>query len=349
MIWSDWKSLTSAGEINEALLPADAFQLRYFLQWEYDIVSPATMTASLTGKWRWTISDSSDDLIFNQENQVKVTLAWLYMGFGISMPLWWWDVNYDTPTTIYPETYETLGVEEFYLNPGAIDDPTFADPTIYVQTWYEGPIYKLPIPAGSTIALPFHNVGAYWLVKLANIQIRTATSGDADSVYDRPGFCRFVRSDSGRLVQYVTADDGNTWTTRRVVSNLSAPRIFKEATNRLHCAGYLGKQFIDLSSDNDGLTWEGPQLTLWDAGYTDADADVLRDGTIVTIARRGGYLWFRTGADQFSDTVRIGQASRACKIAVAQAANTLIATDGQDIVFRSTDGGKTWAEVEAVL
>jgi hypothetical protein len=66
----------------------------------------------------------------------------------------------------------------------------------------------------------------------------------------------------------------------------------------------------------------------------------------VSTARRGGYVWFRSSATDFSQTVRIGLAGTAMMLTVDPLTQVLLVTDGQSTHFRSYDGGRSWALVE---
>lgn len=359
MIWSDWHAVQSNGTIPEDLLPANAFQLRYFLEWDYDIVSPATMFALMTGKWRWDIKDSAGGMLFEQTNQVRVMIVWLHLGGSVNMVSWNWDSSGDRIETTYPEEPETVSdmAESLYLDPASnpTADFTYAHgpdevPTVYIQSYYYGPLYEIALPVGSVIAVPFHNVGATWLIKLANVGIRTARTGAGDAYTDRPGFNRLAIPSASSLLQRISGDEGDTWGVRRIAPVLSDPRLFKDQTNTLYCAGWRAKEYQVLVSDNDGRTWSNwRNMILWDSGYSDVDTAGLRDGTIISVARRAGSVWFRSSATDFAQTVRIGTVSNAMMLTADPQTQVLLVTDGQSRTYRSYDGGRSWATVDGAF
>lgn len=351
MIWSDWHNVQRDGTIPASILPCDYFQLRYFVQWDYDILDPLRMFQQLTGKWRWNIAGPDLLKVFDQQNQVRVTINWLSMAGSLSMVSWYWDSSGDKIETFLPSPAETLGnmAETLYLDPASNPTADFADPTVYIQSYYYGPIYRLNLGEGSKIALPFHNVGATWLIKLANIGIRTARSGAGDAYWDRPGFVRAAVPSGGYLLQQFSGDSGASWNVRRVTPALSDPRLFKDATNALYCAGWKAKEYLALTSPNDGRTWSRwRDMLIWDAGYSDVDTTLAGGATIVSVARRGGAIWFRSAGDNFSTTTRIGNCSKPMMLTVDPRTQSLLVTDGQSLTYRSLDGGRSWQQVAGV-
>lgn len=352
MIWSEWSQVRSDGTIPEDLLPADAFQLRYFLQWDYDVVYLEAMFALLTGLWRWDIRDSAGVALFEQSNQVRVMVVWLPIGPALSLVSWNWDPSGDKITTTVPDPAPTVAgmAESLYLDPASDPVGDFAELTIAIQSYYYGPLYEIALPAGAVIALPFHNVGATSLWKMANIGIRTAKTGAGDAYTDRPGFNRLAVPSRSSLLQRISGDAGDTWANRRIAPVLSDPRLFKDETNTLYCAGWRAKEYQVLVSTNDGRTWSNwRDMILWDSGYSDVDTAGLRDGTIISVARRGGGVWFRSSATAFAQTVRIGNASQAMMLTADPQTQVLLVTDGQSTTYRSYNGGRSWATVDATF
>lgn len=356
MIWSEWHNVRSDGTIPEDLLPADLFQLRYFVEWDYGVVNPSTMYALLTGKWRWDIRDSAGGLLFEQANQVRVMVVWLNLLGSINMVSWNWDPSGDKIETTYPDPAPTMGgmAESLYLDPASNPTADFTAgggrddiPTVYIQSYYYGPVYDIGLPVGSVLAVPFHNVGATWLLKIANVGIRTAKAGAGDAYTDRPGFNRVAVPSASSLLQRISGDEGSTWENRRITPVLSAPRLFKDPANALYCAGWRAKEYQVLVSDNDGRTWSNwRNMVLWDSGYSDADTACLRDGTVITVARKSGSVWFRSAATDFAQTTRIGTAANAMMLTVDPQTQVLLVTDGQSTAYRSYNGGRSWAAVE---
>jgi hypothetical protein len=247
--------------------------------------------------------------------------------------------------------------EGLYLDPASNPAADFTSasgrdevPTVYIQSYYYGPLYEIALPVGAVIAVPFHNVGATWLIKIANVGIRTSRVGAGDAYTDRPGFNRVVLPSGSNLLQRISGDEGNTWEVRRVAPVLSDPRLFKDATNTLYCAGWRAKEYQVLVSDNDGRTWSNwRNMILWDSGYSDVDTAGLRDGTIISVARRGGVVWFRSSATDFSQTVQIGTASNAMMLTADPQTQVLLVTDGQSRTYRSYNGGRSWATVDGAF
>ena len=81
--WSDWRSVSSEGEIAESLLPCTIFQLRWLVQWTVDPPAEA-FTQGLTGKWRWQIASGGP--LFDSEVTVKATVVWFNDPFGTMPP-----------------------------------------------------------------------------------------------------------------------------------------------------------------------------------------------------------------------------------------------------------------------
>lgn len=275
------------------------------------------------------------------------------------MVSWNWDPSGDRILTTYPDPALTMGnmAESLYLDPASnpTADFTYAHgrneiPTVYIQSYYYGPVYEIALPVGAVLAVPFHNVGATWLIKLANVGIRTARAGAGDAYTDRPGFNRLAIPSASSLLQRISGDEGSTWTNRRIAPVLSDPRLFKDPTNVLYCAGWRAKEYQVLVSDNDGRTWSNwRDMILWDISYSDVDTNCLRDGTIISVARKAGQCWFRSSVTHFAQTQAIGTAANAMMLTVDPQTQVLLVTDGQNTTYRSYTGGKSWEAVEAAF
>jgi len=314
MPWSNWTSIKSDGTIPDQLLPCEAFQARWFLEWDYDITDPARMSDTLNGRWKWQIVPvGGGDHIFVSETKVRVMVVWLYFGFGISGVVWWWDSSGDRVLTTIPvwsnrpldgqgnpiwageggnwSDYShpsAEGTEQPYCDPGSGNQ--FADPTVYVQTFWHGPIYNIAIPQNSKWEVPFHNVGATWLIKLANLQMRTRKGGDTGGCIDVPGIARNGHRVSQVATQLWTQDGGVHTNLRRIWSDVGSPQLDKDRENVLYCLGEKGTNWMLWRSENDGYTWDAG-MSIWPSGYSNARMVPLPSGGMLYIAAKGNVVY----------------------------------------------------------
>lgn len=218
-----------------------------------------------------------------------------------------------------------------------------SDVPVYVD--YTSAPYNIPLSDGAKVSVPFRNVGAVWIVKLAGIQIRTMGLGGFATLVDRVGIHRVAKPESQRLRQHFSRDGGSTWETWRTPMRLAAPSIAKGPTNDLVVGGQIAEVgWGYYVSQNDGLSW-GEHVLVFDTSYSDARFAVTRDGFTVAIARKGGVLWCRTERDGFAATVRVGEASAAFELAVEATTGRIIAEGSALGRYVSYDGGASWTPI----
>lgn len=370
MQWSAWKSLKSDGSIPDDLLPASAWQLRWNMLWT--LYDPSTTTYA--GRWTWQIIVSETPLF---SSTVRVSAIAVFAG---QLGLIAWIPEVVGVVTTLPAPPLIIGVGPPPGNGWVIDgngnqvnyaengylvwDPSAsvgaaAYPEADVVMDYESALYAIPLPRGAKLAIPFHNVAAGWLVKFANVQIRTASAGGVSGLRDEANFARFVTPTGTLLEQSFTGNEAQSYETRRIQPTLTSPVAFKDSQNRLYCAGFRGMNYIILRSLDDGLRWTilwGVQpgesvtypMTIWGDGYSDIDMSCLRDGTILSCATKGGSLWFKTSRDGFADTMLVGQVTGRFILPRGPFTGPVILSDGQGKSFLSGDEGRTWQYIEAV-
>ena len=363
MDFSAWTPCNSQGVIAESLLPCELFRLRWYIEWQYDIVDPSRLMDNLTGKWRWTISQGGA-VVFAQAVTAQVQLVWLSLGGVVDLFTWSYNPAAERVTTTTPVKPPILGAnpvawvyddlkaewhnvaEQGTPDPGGAEVADVTNRTAIIQFWWESPAYEIPLESGATVAIPFHNVGAPWLVKLASVQVATSGTGGIGAMVDRPGIYRVAQPTAGRLRQNYSLDGGHTFRTRRTAYRLTTPSITKDLTNRLYVGGKLTEVgWVVVRSDDDGLTWLEAPVLIFDTGYTSMKLAVARDGTVVAIARKAGGLYCRTSIDQFGSTTYAGPATRAFELALESATGRLLATDGLATVYQSWDQGRTWQTI----
>jgi len=285
---------------------------------------------------------------------------------------------------LHPDGWQQVYAEAGIADPGGYppgdtsgdglpEDSGFTDYRVYVNLWYYSQVYEVGIPQGACIGIPFHSIGAYigafstgnvydesavnrptvdapsFLVKYANTHIRVASGGRQGAMIDEAGFHRVVRSTLRGTEQFISPDRGVTYTSRAVSKTLSDPTVWKDPANRIYVSGRLGQTgWVAARSENDGMTWEEELQTMWDNSYTDCRAVGLRDGGILTIARKGGYLWCRRSADGFAVTYRVCQAAKAHELSVDPAAGHVLSTDGATERWVSLDAGRSWTRQSGV-
>lgn len=363
-VWSAWKSVARDGTIPASLLPASSFRLKWFCMWEVYVEGGGINTQQVKGDWRWQIYKDSTTY-FDEKVHVSGRATTLELGGGLSLFTWYPEDASERIYTLTPEKPPLWNNERAvwfyddttnYGGPGwrsvsqfgtVIDksDPGIADgyATIYFD-WY-GVGYNIPIPLGSKVKVPFHNTGATWLrYSLSNIQISTiAGSFELDSEVDDVGIYRVVQPDTVSLRQHYSFDAGLNWNSRRMPQRLYDPCVVKDHHNTLFVSGKLAEYgWVMWHSMDDGLTWEEDRPTMWDASYDDVKVAVNKNGEIITIAKKGGYIWCRYSNDDFAQTVRIGAATNSFDLTTDRFTQRLIATDGKSTTYTSVDGGRTW-------
>lgn len=368
--WTDWRPVEGDDwRIPDSLLPASMWQLRWFVQWEFSVplLDPLwnpMHTQPTRGRWRWQILRGpaivglDPPLVFDQEVSINGRMTIIHGVLGQWVP----DTRYPTGVrTTVPIRPPILGADpEMWTYDEAADRWDNPAETGYITDvqgnhfgtsfnlwfWYTSDAYQIPLTPGCCIRVPFHNVGARWLIKRANVQIRTVTARDAsDIMVDAAGFTRIAASGQSELTQLFAAD-GKHFLPRRTALPLQEPSIGKEATNALVVGGmrrHVGWTVI--SSDDDGITWGTPTL-VFDTSFNDVRMAVARDGTVVAVGQKGGRLYVRTGHDDFTHTADLGPARETFEIAVEQSSGALVVTDGKSLVHRSHDCGRTWTTTQ---
>jgi hypothetical protein len=330
------------------------FELKWFMEW--DATAPGeSVYEALTGRWRWEIN-ASGEKPFVSEVKVKGTAVW-FLGM---LDSWWVDGALTEVRTTVPIKPPILGAdpnawtqrsdgtwsnlaEQGFVD-GRSDSHGLAEVTLFVD--YNSAVYEIPLPAGSKITVPFHTVGAFWLPKLANLQIRTAGLGGVGTYHDEVGIYRVVKPQAQRAWQYVSRDGGSTFETWRTPMKLASPSVTKLPTNALIIGGKIAEiGWGYYTSQDDGLTWDEGYTLVWEAAHTDAKFVATRDGTVVSIARSGGVLWCKTSRDDYANTVRVGAVAAACELTCELSTGRLIADDGNATRFVSWDSGQSWAPV----
>lgn len=371
MSWSEWSPLKSDGSIPDELLPCSEWQARWFLEWDFDINDHTKMGDTLRGEWHWRVTSQDQQELFFSKVKVSVGMAWMYLGGILSLATWWWDSAADRLLTLCPEwvdrpmgrpisggdpvpvwaggeveygmrlwsaSHPSTDTEQPYLNPGGGVD--FANNTLYIQSWWEGPVYRVPLSVGSKWSVPFHNVGAPWLIKMANLQMRTRTSGDVDGLIDVPGVIRCGGNAGELLLQRISHDGGNTFFTRRIGTGYHSPQLLKGADNTLYCVAEKGGNWMLLSSANDGYTWE-VTATVWGTEYGNAKSVILPDGSLVSVATKGSTCFFQSGITDTRSIVAVGTVIPPVSL-LHDDRWGLVIVDSIGGSWISKDGGITW-------
>ena len=365
MDWSPWKYISRTGTIPADLLPCEAFQLSWFLEWELDPMGMGFSTHH--GRWKWQIiGDVGNPSLFYSDVNIYGIAIWLLD----ELIAWYIEENANNPVikTSIPIRPPMLGVPSSAPSWHQRSDGSWANEaeagTIVETGWnpgagletfpvymvYDSAEYLIDIPAGATVNVPYHDVGAFLLPKIESLQIRTIKSASLAAITELVGIHRIGQKHLGaHLAQQWSADRGATYEARRVAQSLTYPSMAKRQDNTLFVAGKLAQaDWRVLSSRDDGLTWLEDVQVMWDAGYADAKIAVAQDGAIVTTARKGGVLYCRTSRDGFVASYKVGLAPKAFELDIESATGRLLATDGV-VVFASIDGGMTWAQQAATF
>lgn len=364
-MWSAWKHCKSDGTIPEDLLPCDAFQVRWFCMWDYDIVDPMRMTETLRGEWHWKIVNDSGIELFFSRNKVAVQFTWMSFGMfgggGLAFATWAWNSASDRVLTTIPEWSNrpldgtgnpiwanptdwrgtsvpyAPATEQPYLSPGG-GSADIAHHSFAIQTTWHGGIYEVSIPQGARWQVPFHNVGATALVKLANLEMRTSKGGDSGACTDVAGFMRNGVFEQDRAVQCIYPNGTQMSETRLIVPGLRSPQLLKSRSNVLYCLGEKGMYWRLFQSFNDGHTWE-TVTDVWDPGYQNARYTILPDGEILSVAMKGSTCYSKRIGGVL---INVGYGMTAPISIVHDNRRGTIVVDSTGATWLSKDGGNTW-------
>lgn len=250
------------------------------------------------------------------------------------------------------------------------EESGYTDYRIYINFWYYSPVYLVSIPVNSHLRIPFHNIGAViesfishtftqpqasaasWLVKYANVQIRTAKGGGQAALIDRPGYHRGVVVDGNVSSQVYSATEGRTYDTRNIPVAFDSPSMFKTRENHLVVAGWAAREYYLLLSKDDGRTWTrvshwsgvAMPASVWPDDTYEAPATVLGPGgSLVSIATKGSSVYCRSSARGFEGMSYVGAAGDfPMTLTYDSARDYLIASDLHTRTYISKDAGQTW-------
>lgn len=358
--WTPWRPLGKNGIIPAELLPATAFQLSWFLEWELDPMLSGGYSQH-RGRWRWQVTPPAGAIAFDSEVDIHGTAIW-FPGTS-ALIAWYIQTNANNPVikTTVPVRPPLEGVPSDATSWRQRTDGSWANEaetgyiaedgwvagagleSFPVYSVYETARYLIPLAEGSMVKVPFHTVGAFMLPKMANARIRTVTGGRRfGTMYDAPGFHRIAAAEQSRTTVRFSADL-TTYVSRTVPRDLTTLSIGKELTNTLVVCGQFAKiGWIVQRSDNDGLTWRSGYELAFDSSYSDGRMAVARDGATVVVARKANTLWCRSSRDGFVQTKVVCEAKSPMELALDGSTGGLIVTDGKGETFTSYDNGLTW-------
>jgi photosystem II stability/assembly factor-like uncharacterized protein/pimeloyl-ACP methyl ester carboxylesterase len=251
--------------------------------------------------------------------------------------------------------------------PGKQDDIFFVSPT---TGWYvngAGKIFKTT-DAGATWTLKLHKPGTYFRC-LAFVDDKIGFAGNIGPDY--------FPNVTDTVPLYQTADGGDTWTP---VTTIDGPAIvglcalevvktpFVNAGNldhkiRIVGVGRVGGPSAGIYSDDLGKTWQRMSLPpscamAFDVHFFDnthgviasaTSTDVQSSKALILTTEDGGTTWREafTGSREFELTWKISFPSRNVGYVTIQSYNP-DPSASQRFIAKTTDGGKTWAEIPLV-
>ncbi len=324
MALTDWRSLTSEGEIGD--LPASGFRYKYSMDFviylhtapeayaalAWSVVAggmpaPGMHTVKVPMEWKVHIDDPNGDRLFEQTVKMDLWFVALLMsmyGVSISTFTWWINEGADTITTTICDGQEledgeappTLGAEVGFAVPAGGADYTSNYATILTD--WTSPIYHCSLPAGSTFGIDFHNAG---LSKL-----RSSLAAVQTSVIEATG--AFVRLPGyGMMMGARAAGEGmeaHAWqaplgdpSVLDWESSLWSSPLGTSAGRGVWLPSVGGGRvallwegsgailYAESSNVADADGWEGPVTML--PGHTLLGADRDTDGVIYLLARDG--------------------------------------------------------------
>lgn len=293
-----WTSLKSDGSIPDSALPASEWQLRWSMIWTlYD-----TSQLTYAGRWTWAIAQAGETYF---SSTVRVSALAVFAG---PLGLIAWIPEVVGVTTTIPQPPPILGVnpppgggwsqnaQNLWVN-HAEDGDLVWDPSATVGAGggldvdvgmdYESAVYQIPLSSGARLQVPFHNVAAGWLIRYANIQIRTVAGGDFAALWRRhdntyrlampgsAGIAYTVAGDLRPLQVSVSAQVANPYSTAAAPGNPlvdatlatgQKPVLIRMPRRVAMVYQGTGSKAFWTQTWDDGLTWEAP-VQVWDGQY----------------------------------------------------------------------------------
>lgn len=324
MALTDWRSLTSEGEIGD--LPASGFRYKYGMDFVIYLSSspgaqaalawsavgagtptPGMHTIRVPMKWKLHIDAPNGDRLFEQTVEMDLWFVALLMSMfgGVAFSLFTWWINEATITTTIcngeeleeGEAPPTLGAEVGFAVPAGGGDYTSNYATILTE--WTSPIYHCTLPAGSTFGIDFHNVGYSGL--------RSSLSSIQTQVIEATG--AFVRLPGYGLMMGARAA-GEGMEAHAWQAPLGAPTVLDWErslwSSPLGTSAGRGEWLPSVGGGRVALLWEGAGALLyaesrnvadangWEGpvtmlpGHTLLGADRDTDGVIYLLARTSG-------------------------------------------------------------
>lgn len=261
-------------------------------------------TSQLTyaGRWTWAIAQAGETYF---SSTVRVSALAVFAG---PLGLIAWIPEVVGVTTTIPQPPPILGVnpppgggwsqnaQNLWVN-HAEDGDLVWDPSATVGAGggldvdvgmdYESAVYQIPLSSGARLQVPFHNVAAGWLIRYANIQIRTVAGGDFAALWRRhdntyrlampgsAGIAYTVAGDLRPLQVSVSAQVANPYSTAAAPGNPlvdatlatgQKPVLIRMPRRVAMVYQGTGSKAFWTQTWDDGLTWEAP-VQVWDGQY----------------------------------------------------------------------------------
>lgn len=305
-MWSEWHALKSDGSIPDDLLPCSEWQIRHFIDWRYDILSDMGF-ANLSSEWGWSIGTGGVD-VFVQQVRIGGSLTWFgssVFGLSAEMFTWWYNSAAEHVVTTTPVKPPILGADPdawkeeaetgHWHNPAeqgyAWDDAAkpldLTDRTVIINFWYQGPIYQIPLGAGSTMGFWFVHRGVTWPRKWADCQIRTKRASILAVRDPAQGVCWTAdRVSDGMKISSLVGKNVGPFSSRIGTTSAGIALLRSRPSMKLHllCQGSDGAELYTSNAEGQG-SWT---LATISGVAQPVTACVSEDGGMLYLLGRSG-------------------------------------------------------------
>lgn len=333
---------------------------------------------TIKADFKYQLVTPSGQVIFEQTVEISMTCTTMsftvFGGLSVGMFTWYVPANgVKIKTTIingqtitpenpawsytWPKSLATPFTEQGYVIPDSLGD--FGIDYGLAEGWYMGPVYEMRIPVGTKLKIIFDR----WQSRITrnpSWQFRFDEGGTFATTTDVPGALRLATPQGNKIPVTHTYSGPSEMVERASIYRATNPSLFKDNTNKLYIGAIVDSAYRLFWSQDDGSTFhpytildsdqkEVP-MTIWDSTYNNPVATMTTSGAIVSLAQKGGHLYFKSSADQFSAARYVTPVKKSEPFNLVETSPSgspvLVATNGRDIILQSADGGVSWSLIQ---
>lgn len=336
----------NTGRLPDALTPADEIQFSYSYQGDFQ-GSVGGDFSQIPLEARFEVRDAGGTLLLAWGFKVTYTVVTFAGTFSYYVSSQKVTVTYPVPAPA------TLGDPNGIAIPGGGGDIGLGG--LSFQESFESPIFKVPLPPGTTIRVTFHTAGYPSLTDIAGLTVRTERGGAwATGVrHAADGTAVILLPATGGVQQVRLVGQERTVAAPQLLAwGADGPAfLLRGAGASEQIALYpKGGNTLARVSQNDGATY-GDAMTIY-TGFVPLGAVRQAGGKLIVLLAKGGggaFVGFRDGGGAWSDPaaatlpagvklstpgILLGEDGAGLDFVYADAGNTA--------VLRSENDGVTW-------